>query len=62
MNSFELQYEVLRELDNLIELAVNKGFAIGIGQKDTGHLTMEIFKQKYGDKIFLIDPNRRSKD
>lgn len=46
MNSFDLQYEVLRELDNLIELAVNKGFAIGIGQKDTGHLTMEIFKQK----------------
>lgn len=33
MNSSELQYEVLRELDNLIELAVNKGFAIGIGQK-----------------------------
>lgn len=46
MNSFELQYEVLRELDNLIELAVNKGFAIGIGKKDTDHLTMEIFKQK----------------
>lgn len=46
MNSFELQYEVLRELDNLIELAVNKGFTIGIGQKDTDHLTTEIFKQK----------------
>ena len=46
MNSFELQYEVLRELDNLIELAANKGFAIGIGQKDIDHLTMEIFKQK----------------
>lgn len=46
MNSSELQYEVLRELDNLIELAVNKGFDIGIGQKDTDHLTVEIFKQK----------------
>lgn len=39
MNSSELQYEVSRELDNLIELAANKGFAIGIGQKDTDHLT-----------------------
>ncbi|ASZ76946.1 hypothetical protein KMC01_gp108 [Escherichia phage EC121] len=46
MNNFELRYEVLRNIDNLIELAVNKGFAIGIGQKDTDHLTMEIFKQK----------------
>ena len=46
MNSFELQYEVLCELDNLIELAVNKGFSIGKSKKDTGHLTMEIFKQK----------------
>ncbi|EJR7572738.1 hypothetical protein N1G89_004010 [Escherichia coli] len=46
MNSFELRYEVLRNIDNLIELAVNKGFAIGIGQKDTDHLTIEIFKQK----------------
>lgn len=46
MNNSEMQYEVLREIDNLIELAVNKGFAIGIGQKDTDHLTMEIFKQK----------------
>ncbi|QIN97782.1 hypothetical protein PhiZZ30_111 [Serratia phage PhiZZ30] len=46
MNNFELRYEVLHNIDNLIELAVNKGFAIGIGQKDTDHLTMEIFKQK----------------
>ncbi|CAL1641278.1 hypothetical protein [Escherichia phage slur04] len=46
MNNFELRYEVLRNIDNLIELAVNKGFAIGIGQKDIDHLTMEIFKQK----------------
>lgn len=46
MNNFELHYEVLRNIDNLIELAVNKGFAIGIGQKDIDHLTMEIFKQK----------------
>lgn len=46
MNNSEMQYEVLREIDNLIELAVNKGFAIGIGQKDTDHLTTEIFKQK----------------
>lgn len=42
----DLKYQLLRELDVLIELAVNKGFAIGIGQKDTDHLTMEIFKQK----------------
>lgn len=42
----DLQYEVLREINNLIELAANKGFAIGIGQKDTDHLSIAVFKQK----------------
>uniref|UniRef100_A0A173GAT6 DUF7202 domain-containing protein n=1 Tax=Escherichia phage UFV-AREG1 TaxID=1837867 RepID=A0A173GAT6_9CAUD len=45
MNNFELRYEVLRNIDNLIELAVNKGFAIGIGQKDTTFIDKNKRKQ-----------------
>ncbi|URQ05299.1 hypothetical protein [Escherichia phage vB_EcoM_SCS4] len=46
MNSYDLKYQLLRELDVLIELSAQKGFIIGSGQKDNGHSTSGLLNQK----------------
>lgn len=43
----DLKYQLLRELDVLIELSVQKGFIIGSGQKDpNGHSIVAVMNQK----------------
>lgn len=43
----DLKYQLVRELDVLIELSAQKGFIIGSGQKDSnGHSIVAVMNQK----------------